>query len=312
MYPSISVLTILTLLSLWPTSLAQSVQPCPLFGPVFPAPSNPSNSRAIKAATKSANNAIQAALLNATAYGQLDPNSTSFSIDVYSTHENGSIFTYHYSAPALAHPTEGVARVDSNTIYRIGSVLKLLTVYTYLIAAGGVSFNEPVTNYIPELAAYAKKNAAALKTSHIDVFDWNDITVGALASHMAGIAREFAPNLASEVALIQLLGPVPDVNVKFCGNPAQRQLPCNRSGESVLVILFLVRRALRHAIAASILNLIYAPKWTRLQHPPYFLLIPFTGRVDAAAVLYPSPPAALPHTGSIHKTLANPSSSLLL
>jgi CubicO group peptidase (beta-lactamase class C family) len=232
MYSPAFVLTLLTLSSLSFTSLAQSVQPCPLLGPVFPAPSNPSRSSAIRAATKSATDAIQAALLNATIYGQLDPNTTSFSIDVYSAHEKSSIFTYHYSAPALAHPTEGVAKVDSNTVYRIGSVSKLLTVYTYLAAAGDVSFNEPVTKYIPELAAYAKKNAAALKTSDIDVFDWNDVTVGALASHMAGIVRDFAPNLASEASLVQLLGPVPDVNVKFCGNLAQGQLPCNRSGKS--------------------------------------------------------------------------------
>jgi hypothetical protein len=168
----------------------------------------------------------------------LDPNTTSFSIDVYSAHEKSSIFTYHYSAPALAHPTEGVAKVDSSTIYRIGSVSKLLTVYTYLVAAGDVSFNEPVTKYIPELAAYAKKNAAALETSDIDIFDWNDITVGALASQLSGFVRDFAPNLVSEASLAQFLPPVPDINAKFCGNLAQAQLPCNRSGKLILGIGF--------------------------------------------------------------------------
>jgi CubicO group peptidase (beta-lactamase class C family) len=211
-------LALLTLSCLSSASRTQYNQPCPLLGPVFPAPSNPAGSNAINSATKSATRAIQAALLNATTYGQLESNTASFSIDVYSTHERSSIFTYHYSAPALAHPAEGVATVDSNTIYRIGSVSKLLTVYTYPAAAGDVSFNEPVTKYIPELAAYATKNAAALKTSDIDIFDWNEITVGALASHMAGIVRGFAPNLASEASRAQFLGPVPDVNVKFCGN----------------------------------------------------------------------------------------------
>jgi CubicO group peptidase (beta-lactamase class C family) len=126
-----------------------------------------------------------------------------------SSHETSSIFTYHHSAPALAHPTEGVANVDSNTIYHSGSVSKLLTVYTYLLAAGHVSFNEPVTKYVPEPAAYAKKNAAALEASDIDLFDWNDVKVGALASQLAGMARDFAPNLASEASLAQFLPPVP-------------------------------------------------------------------------------------------------------
>lgn len=108
----------------------------------FPAPSNLSSGSAINAATKPAIDAIQAALLNAMVYGQLDSKAASSTIDVYSTHENDSIFIYHYSAPTLAHPTESVAQVDSNTIYRIGSVSKLLTVYTYLATADDVSSSE--------------------------------------------------------------------------------------------------------------------------------------------------------------------------
>lgn len=55
-------------------------------------------------------------------------------------------------------------------------MLKLLAVDTYLATAGSVSFNEPVPKYIPELAAYASKNAAALWTNDIDVCDYSDIT----------------------------------------------------------------------------------------------------------------------------------------
>src|SRR5271163_1079925 len=132
MSSSTFLLFALTLSSLSFPSMAQYAQSCPLLGSAFPSPANPSGSSAITTATQTATDATQAALLNATVYGQLDSNTTSFSIDVYSTHETSSIFTYHYSAPALAHPTEGVAQVDSNTIYRIGSVSKLLTVYIYL------------------------------------------------------------------------------------------------------------------------------------------------------------------------------------
>ena len=138
--------------------------------------------------------------------------------------------------------------------------------YTYLAAAGDVSFNEPVTKYIPELAAYAEKNAAALETSDIDLFDWNDITVGALASHLSGIVRDFAPNLASEGPIPALLPPVPDVNVKFCGNPAQSQLPCNRSGK--FVFLFRTNRTPWPTVVLLVLNLVGAPKWT-----PYTLIL---------------------------------------
>lgn len=248
---------------------------------VFPAPRNPSGASAVQVALSSATDAIHAALVNTTAYGQLDPNATSFSIDVYSTHENSSIFTYHYSAPALARPSEGVAKVDSNTVYRVGSVSKLLTVYTYLAAVGDVSFNEPVTKYIPELAAYAKQNASALNTGDIDLVDWNDVTVGSLASHLAGIARDFAPNIASEASLVQVFGSVPDVKGNFCGNPAQGHLPCNRSGKSIFMLLLdipsilplimrsnvpLMRCTLRHDQTSLQTSLMSIPRLLLLPH----------------------------------------------
>lgn len=84
---------------------------------------------------KAASDAIQAALLNITAHGQPEPNSMTFSIDVYSTYEKSSVFNYHYTASAFVHPTEGVAKADSNTTYCIGSVSRLLTVHT--ISRGG-------------------------------------------------------------------------------------------------------------------------------------------------------------------------------
>lgn len=85
--------------------------------------------------TKTASDAIQAALLNITAYGQPEPNSTTFLIDVYSTYEKSSLFNYHYTASAFVYPIEGVTKVNSNTTYCIGSVSRLLTVHT--ISRGG-------------------------------------------------------------------------------------------------------------------------------------------------------------------------------
>jgi CubicO group peptidase (beta-lactamase class C family) len=64
----------------------------------------------------------------------------------------------------LAEPIEGVATADSNTIYRIASISKLLTVYTYLITAGDSSFNDLITKYVQELAQYAHTAANVLST----------------------------------------------------------------------------------------------------------------------------------------------------
>ena len=70
---------------------------------------------------------IKTALKKSTGYGQVDP-STSFSVDVFSTHESTSIFTYHYSAPDLNSAQNGSKKVSSTTIYRIGSITKVFTI----------------------------------------------------------------------------------------------------------------------------------------------------------------------------------------
>lgn len=68
---------------------------------------------------------------------------------------------------------------------------KLLTVYTWLIKAGGMSlFNEPITKYIPELKAAAEKQNAT--ENPIDFVAWEDITIGDLAAQTANIGREYS------------------------------------------------------------------------------------------------------------------------
>ena len=233
------LISVSALVSTLPSSAAQYYStPCPLFGPDYPAPTNLSESIALSTATESLRASLRAALTKATVYGQLDSVTTSFSIDVYSLARDAPLFTYHYSAPALSNPAAGVAGVDSNTIYRIGSTSKLWTVYLYLIAAGDVSFNDPITRYVPELAAHAQGNPVALTDDDIDITDWNDVTVGALASQLAGIARDAAPAPSQDAKLAAAgLPRVPGINGSFCGNPAQEQIPCDRACECRLVDL---------------------------------------------------------------------------
>lgn len=129
---------LLSLFAASSTVLAQSVAPydtpCAVLGPDFPAPSNPASSTAIKNAIQNATVALNAALTSESIYGQLDANTTSFSLSWFSSHENKAFFNYEYSAPVFAHPTEGVATVDNKTIYALGSVSKILEIYTWVSA----------------------------------------------------------------------------------------------------------------------------------------------------------------------------------
>ena len=172
-------------------TLGGSVNVCFPLGPTYPPPRAPSKTKALASALTNLNSSIIESLTtNGSVYGQLDPNTTSFSMEIFSLRESQPLFTYHFSAPEFENATEGVRQVNSSTVYRLGSMSKLLSVYNFLIAAGDVHFNQPITKYVPELASFAAQHEAALKTNDIDTVNWDQVTLGALASQMAGIARE--------------------------------------------------------------------------------------------------------------------------
>ncbi|KAI1339866.1 beta-lactamase/transpeptidase-like protein [Xylariaceae sp. FL0016] len=204
-------------------------KPCPLYGANYPAPSNLAAEACIQQASSSLRSQLNDAFQSPSSFGQLDPNTTAFSVEVYSLHQDNPLFTMHFTPDYLkSQRTEGVEAVDEDTIYRIGSVSKLYTVYMYLIAAGDDSWNLPITNFVAELAAIS--SSAGDVEDNVDQAKWNSITMGALASQLAGISRDsiYSP------ALAQLLGSmnIPDQGGSAhstCGSDSWAMLPCNRT-----------------------------------------------------------------------------------
>jgi CubicO group peptidase (beta-lactamase class C family) len=62
-----------------------------------------------------------------------------------------------------------------------------------LLTQGGISpLQDPISKYIPEIKAAADDllgNSTKINDG-VDYTKWNEITVGELASHLAGIARD--------------------------------------------------------------------------------------------------------------------------
>lgn len=75
-----------------------------------------------------------------------------------------------------------MANVNRDTLYRVGSITKLLTIYVILAESGLEYWYEPISNHIPELAR------ASVESRVRDV-RWSEITLGALAAHLGGISR---------------------------------------------------------------------------------------------------------------------------
>ena len=118
-----------------------------LLGPIY-SPSTNTSLQPWTDAKKNATNLINQILATGNStYGRLDQNGTSFSAQVFSLYSNKSLFEFHFQAPTMnGSYTKG--NLTENTIYRTGSLGKLLTVYNFLVDVGDKVFNDPISKYI--------------------------------------------------------------------------------------------------------------------------------------------------------------------
>ena len=180
---SLSILSILIPITIATTPYL-STQECPLLGPAFSTDFNLTSTTAFDTATQQFPHTIQSLLAT-----QKITNTTSFTISVFSPTTNTSLYTYtHTATNPVLNETITTGSITGETIFRIGSVSKLFTVYAILIAGGGgvQVFERPVVDYLPELRWNASSNG---KLDGLRNVRWEEVTIGALASQQAGIGN---------------------------------------------------------------------------------------------------------------------------
>ncbi|PGH08720.1 hypothetical protein AJ79_05911 [Helicocarpus griseus UAMH5409] len=185
-----SLVSILPLLSLAAAKDIQPTEECPLLGPTYSSDFDLTETNAFSEAKKDFPGVVKKIFEDEI----VDPKVSSFTIDVFSTFTNKSIYSYSHQAtePSLneSFPEGGIG---DKTIIRVGSVSKLFTVYAILAQAGGLEvFDHSVTKYLPELAQYPPKE----KDNTLESFAWENITIGALATHQAGTGQFANPSIA--------------------------------------------------------------------------------------------------------------------
>ncbi|KAI1814380.1 beta-lactamase/transpeptidase-like protein [Poronia punctata] len=174
--PTRSLILLTTTCLLRPTT---ATPPCPLEGPVFPKPLHLSQSNTIKTAVANLTTTFED-------FAVSSAKNFSFTLSVFSAHDAEPVFSFFHTAPKLASiNTTGVKTVDSDTVFRIGSLTKVLTNYLFLINAGDRIWNEPITKYVDELRALGNG-------SEVTNTAWDQVTIGGLASQMTGIPRDYA------------------------------------------------------------------------------------------------------------------------
>jgi CubicO group peptidase (beta-lactamase class C family) len=226
-------------------SLSHGATNCPLMGPIFPKPQNLSMSASMQAAVQN----LTATFAQRDADNSTGALTNSYSIQVFSASDPTPLFQHYHTAPNLpSFNSTGVTQVDADTIFRIGSLTKIFTIYTFLAEAGDVHFNSPITDFVPELAALAKNTSG----NAITRVAWEDITIGELASHMAGIAADSKKKkrckiFCSDTSVDSLMGeltqtlgnetvaigfpPLSATEIPTCGVYPL----CNRTGDILLV-----------------------------------------------------------------------------
>lgn len=153
---------------------------CPLAGPAFPAPSRLSDSAPFRDAVQ-----LLEAQLTSPDTG-LESNNTAYAIAIFSSKENKTLYERYYT-PSI---DVGVPQIDQDSVFRLASVSKVFTVWTFLAALGDSRFNDPITRYVPELASDGNRPANGTVYDDIEDVMWEDVTLGDLASQAAGIARD--------------------------------------------------------------------------------------------------------------------------
>lgn len=164
-----------------------------LLGPGFPPPKDlSSNSSLVHAAWSNFTATLESYIRANTTIDGLVHNlgSFTFSVGVFSIYDEAATETlqYHHTGPDVKTSNTGVTHVDGNSIYRVASITKLFTVYLALLEIGSGYWDCPITDFLPELAAFAEKTPL----DPLHVVDWNGVTLGTLAGQMSGIPRDTA------------------------------------------------------------------------------------------------------------------------
>ncbi|KAJ5501508.1 Beta-lactamase-like protein [Penicillium expansum] len=172
-------------------SSALSFTPCPLLGPAFPPFSLNGDDKTIASALKELTKKFDTLVATDTGtHGDVSPNTT-FSIALFSSDSGDAknepfFWQYHHTAPTLNMSAVGSQAADKDSIYGIGGLTEVFTVWSLLLTGDGDQiFDDPVTKYLPELGDNTREQ------DMIEKVRWNDVTVGQLSSHMSGIGRDY-------------------------------------------------------------------------------------------------------------------------
>ena len=164
-------------------------------GPRFPSPVDlTSNSSIVTAGWKNVSVALDSYIAGGSSNETTLPldklKEITFSAGMFSIHDPAAsqLQYHHISEDAKASP--GTHTLDGDSIYRLASVSKLITVFASLLAFDDDHWDQPITNFIPGIS-----NSSLNGTGEDSVLrsQWEKVSLRALASQISGLPRDPAP-----------------------------------------------------------------------------------------------------------------------
>ncbi|CAK7209396.1 hypothetical protein SBRCBS47491_000427 [Sporothrix bragantina] len=127
-----------------------------------------------------------------------------FSLGAFSFHDAAAskVLQYHYTAAEIATAGNGTTSVDADSIYRVASVTKVLTVLSGLINLSPTDWDRPLDDIFPILSSYQEAHPGGPFA-----VNWTAVTPRNLAAQISGVPRDGFPSL-NELELLDALGQV--------------------------------------------------------------------------------------------------------
>lgn len=157
-------------------------------GFAYQAPLGSSETSTCQATASDLDSALRSILTSGQSpYGDYTPNATSVSMKLTSAVDGSTLFAFDFTANNLEGSTDKTSEVNENSIFRIGSVSKLLTVYAFILNHGYDYWDRAITEFVPELREAVVKTAIEPVTDRVR---WEEVTLGSLCSQLSGIGRD--------------------------------------------------------------------------------------------------------------------------
>ncbi|RBR14480.1 uncharacterized protein FIESC28_07716 [Fusarium coffeatum] len=193
-----------------------------LAGPAFPAPKFLRGSQSLHSAEIAFNNSIANSTI-------IQANETAWAIAVFSAGDDEPLYERYFTPEYDI----GVPEVNKDSVFRLASVSKVFSVWSFLVEVGDEHFNDPITKHVPELAMVDNTSITGVVYDDIDRVRWGEVTLGQLASHLAGIPRDPAQTdmsvgLVPDQAIALGLPPLNDDEIPQCGVTGLLR-PCSRN-----------------------------------------------------------------------------------